>query len=48
MVHNLTLKEIAMLTPQLPARFDHVGSFLRPYELLQAREQKAKGQITLA
>ena len=32
--------------PHLPARFDHVGSFLRPKYLLEAREQKAKGQIT--
>ena len=31
---------------QLPARYDHVGSFLRPKYLLDAREQKAKGQIT--
>ena len=31
---------------QIPARFDHVGSFLRPKYLLEAREQKAKGQIT--
>ena len=31
---------------QLPARYDHVGSFLRPKYLLEAREQKAKGQIT--
>ncbi|MBU1360667.1 MAG: 5-methyltetrahydropteroyltriglutamate--homocysteine S-methyltransferase [Gammaproteobacteria bacterium] len=30
----------------LPARFDHVGSFLRPRYLLEAREQKAKGEIT--
>ena len=30
----------------LPARYDHVGSFLRPQYLLEAREQKAKGQIT--
>ncbi|HVR51450.1 MAG TPA: 5-methyltetrahydropteroyltriglutamate--homocysteine S-methyltransferase [Pseudorhodoferax sp.] len=30
----------------LPARYDHVGSFLRPAYLLQAREQQAKGQIT--
>ena len=30
----------------LPARFDHVGSFLRPKYLLEAREQKAKGEIT--
>ena len=33
-------------TPQLPARYDHVGSFLRPKYLLEAREQKAKGDIT--
>jgi 5-methyltetrahydropteroyltriglutamate--homocysteine methyltransferase len=30
----------------LPARYDHVGSFLRPRYLLEAREQKAKGQIS--
>ena len=30
----------------LPARYDHVGSFLRPQYLLEAREQKAKGEIT--
>jgi 5-methyltetrahydropteroyltriglutamate--homocysteine methyltransferase len=30
----------------LPARYDHVGSFLRPQYLLEARAQKAKGQIT--
>ena len=30
----------------LPARFDHVGSFLRPKYLLEAREQKAKGVLT--
>ena len=30
----------------LPARFDHVGSFLRPQYLLEAREQKAKGEIS--
>jgi 5-methyltetrahydropteroyltriglutamate--homocysteine methyltransferase len=34
--------------PKLPARFDHVGSFLRPQYLLEAREQKAKGLITPA
>jgi 5-methyltetrahydropteroyltriglutamate--homocysteine methyltransferase len=33
-------------SPQLPYRADHVGSFLRPQYLLQAREQKAKGEIT--
>ena len=31
---------------QLPARYDHVGSFLRPSYLLEAREQKARGEIT--
>ena len=30
----------------LPARYDHVGSFLRPEYLLQARAQKAKGEIS--
>src|SRR6187399_3008933 len=30
----------------LPARYDHLGSFLRPRYLLEAREQKAKGEIT--
>jgi len=29
-----------------PFRADHVGSFLRPTYLLQAREQKAKGEIS--
>ena len=33
---------------QLPARSDHVGSFLRPKYLLEAREKKAKGEITPA
>ena len=33
---------------QLPARFDHVGSFLRPKVLLEARDQAAKGNITPA
>jgi len=32
----------------LPARYDHVGSFLRPHYLLEAREKKAKGEITAA
>ena len=31
---------------QLPARYDHVGSFLRPKYLLEAREQKAHGTIS--
>jgi 5-methyltetrahydropteroyltriglutamate--homocysteine methyltransferase len=32
----------------LPARYDHVGSFLRPKYLLEAREKKARGDITPA
>jgi len=35
-----------MTVPHIPARYDHVGSFLRPAYLLEAREQKAKGQIS--
>jgi len=31
---------------QPPFRADHVGSFLRPKRLLEAREKKAKGEIT--
>ena len=34
--------------PQLPARYDHVGSFLRPGYLLEARARKAKGEIDAA
>jgi len=30
---------------QLPARYDHVGSFLRPAYLLEARGRKARGKI---
>ena len=33
---------------KLPARYDHVGSFLRLKSLLEAREKKAKGEITPA
>jgi 5-methyltetrahydropteroyltriglutamate--homocysteine methyltransferase len=29
---------------QLPARYDHVGSFLRPQYLLEARAQKARAR----
>ena len=32
-------------TAKLPARYDHVGSFLRPPYLLEARAQKAVGTI---
>ncbi len=35
-----------MSASHLPARYDHVGSFLRPQYLLEAREQKARGEIT--
>ena len=31
-----------------PFRADHVGSFLRPKRLLEAREKKAKGESTAA
>ncbi|HQC84811.1 MAG TPA: 5-methyltetrahydropteroyltriglutamate--homocysteine S-methyltransferase, partial [Rhodoferax sp.] len=31
---------------QLPAHYDHVGSFLRPKYLLDARDQRAAGTIT--
>ena len=37
---------MAHLPTHLPAHYDHVGSFLRPKFLLDAREQKAKGSIT--
>jgi len=30
---------------RLPARYDHVGSFLRPQRLLDARERRARGEI---
>jgi 5-methyltetrahydropteroyltriglutamate--homocysteine methyltransferase len=33
---------------KLPARYDHVGSFLRPAYLLEARADKASGKITPA
>jgi len=33
---------------KLPARYDPVGSFLRPQGLLHARERKAKGEISAA
>ena len=32
----------------LPFRADHVGSFLRPKVLLEAREGKARGEISAA
>ena len=35
-------------TAQLPARYDHVGSFLRPKYLLEARADKAAGKIDAA
>src|SRR5271156_2036738 len=30
----------------LPARYDHVGSLLRPYYLLEARARRAKNEMT--
>jgi 5-methyltetrahydropteroyltriglutamate--homocysteine methyltransferase len=36
------------MTPLLPSRADHVGSFLRPQYLLAAREQFARKQIDAA
>ena len=39
-------KTMAHSPTHLPAHYDHVGSFLRPKYLLEAREQKAKGSIT--
>jgi 5-methyltetrahydropteroyltriglutamate--homocysteine methyltransferase len=42
-----TTQEALMTTRTTPPfRADHVGSFLRPSYLLQARDQAAKGQIT--
>jgi len=35
-----------MIEHKLPARYDHVGSFLRPQYLLEARADKASGKIT--
>ena len=32
----------------LPARYDHVGSFLRPKYLLEAREKRARSEISAA
>jgi 5-methyltetrahydropteroyltriglutamate--homocysteine methyltransferase len=48
MVFTFNHMEIFMahFPPHLPAHYDHVGSFLRPKFLLDAREQKAKGSIT--
>ena len=37
---------MAQSSVSLPARYDHVGSLLRPPYLLEARAQKAKGAIT--
>lgn len=35
-----------MTKQQAPFRVDHVGSFLRPKELVEAREKFANGEIT--
>ncbi|HXC58854.1 MAG TPA: 5-methyltetrahydropteroyltriglutamate--homocysteine S-methyltransferase [Steroidobacteraceae bacterium] len=37
--------QIPAAAPRLPARHDHVGSFLRPPYLLEARARFAKGEI---
>ena len=37
---------MSAVSPRLPARYDHVGSFLRPKFLLDAREKKSKGEIS--
>ena len=37
---------MSVASPALPARYDHVGSFLRPKFLLEAREKKSKGEIS--
>ena len=37
---------MSMVHAKLPARFDHVGSFLRPEYLIKARADKASGSIT--
>ena len=34
------------MTTHAPFRVDHVGSFLRPKELVEAREKFANGEIT--
>ena len=39
---------MAAATLHLPAHYDHVGSFLRPAYLLEAREKAASGAITPA
>ncbi len=36
------------MTTKLPSRADHVGSFLRPKNLLDARERRAAGQLRAA
>ncbi|MEO6184810.1 MAG: 5-methyltetrahydropteroyltriglutamate--homocysteine S-methyltransferase, partial [Steroidobacteraceae bacterium] len=41
----MSLSTDADTHPLLPARYDHVGSFLRPGYLLQARAQNARGEI---
>src|SRR5437868_3125098 len=38
------IEEPAMV--KLPARYDHVGSFLRPAYLLAARDKRARGEIS--
>lgn len=47
MTTSAVLREasIAPQHPQLPARYDHVGSLLRPDYLLAARQQREQGDI---
>src|SRR6476659_2919331 len=44
------VREEGHMTPRTtpPFRADHVGSFLRPKYLLDARERKARGEISAA
>jgi 5-methyltetrahydropteroyltriglutamate--homocysteine methyltransferase len=44
--NHLSKEPLLTTSFHLPARGDHVGSFLRPKYLLEAREQKAQGTIT--
>jgi 5-methyltetrahydropteroyltriglutamate--homocysteine methyltransferase len=45
---RIQASELTPIHPQLPARYDHVGSFLRPDYLLAARRQRARGEIDAA
>ena len=45
---TVLLRPSAPPRPRLPARFDHVGSFLRPDYLLRARKEHANGALDAA